>query len=335
LFDTTYTAVHVSYNALTPAITQDYDERSSLNGYRMGFSIIGSLIAVILATLLGSFIDNQRTLFLILGVTIGLATAVPLLIAFWVTAPYDDPEEAVDQLPPMQAIRATLSNRPFWLLMGLYLFSWTTASLVGSVFIFYANYYLAVPDQANYFILLAQTSAVASIPLWVRLAQRFDKRRTFIWGSLSWIVVCLILSSLQPDQIGLAYVLAVLAGVGIATAYFLPWAMIPDVIELDELRTGQRREGSFYAFAAFFQKLGTGLVIWIFGIALASRGYITPVQGQPLPVQPAEAVQAIRWAMGLVPAVLLSCAIVFAWYYPISRESHQAMRDQLAAQIGD
>jgi GPH family glycoside/pentoside/hexuronide:cation symporter len=124
--------------------------------------------------------------------------------------------------------------------------------------------------------------------------------------------------------------LAVLAGIGIATAYFLPWAMIPDVIELDELKTGQRREGSFYAFAAFFQKLGTGLVIWMFGTILDSRGYITPELGQPLPVQPAAAVEAIRWAMGLVPAVLLLLAIVFAWYYPINRESHRAMREQLA-----
>jgi GPH family glycoside/pentoside/hexuronide:cation symporter len=215
--------------------------------------------------------------------------------------------------------------------MGLYLFSWTTASLIGSVFIFYANYYLAVPEQANYFILVAQTSAVLSMPLWVYLAQKYDKRGTFIWGSASWIIVCLVLASLQPDQIGFTYVLAVLAGIGIATAYFLPWAMIPDVIELDELNTGQRREGSFYAFAAFFQKLGTGLVIWVFGTVLDGRGYITPEIGQPLPIQPAAAIQVIRWSIGIVPAILLFFAIVFAWYYPLDRESHQAIRDQLTA----
>jgi GPH family glycoside/pentoside/hexuronide:cation symporter len=170
------------------------------------------------------------------------------------------------------------------------------------------------------------------MPLWVWLAQKYDKRSAFIWGSASWIVVCLLLASLQPGQIGLTYGLAVLAGVGIATAYFLPWAMLPDVIEWDELKTGQRREGSFYAFAAFFQKLGTGLVIWIFGLTLANRGYITPELGQALPVQPLAAVQAIRLAMGIIPAILLFCAIIFAWFYPISRESHQIMRDELAAQ---
>jgi GPH family glycoside/pentoside/hexuronide:cation symporter len=60
--------------------------------------------------------------------------------------------------------------------------------------------------------------------------------------------------------------------------------MIPDISETDELKTGERREGSFYAFASFFQKLGTGVAIWALGQVLALTGYINPLQGQPLPV---------------------------------------------------
>ena len=111
----------------------------------------------------------------------------------------------------------------------------------------------------------------------------------------------------------------------------MPWAMIPDIIEQDELRTGQRREGSYYAFVSFFQKLGTGLALWGMGQALALTGYITPVEGQPLPVQPPAAVQMIRWTMGVVPVILLALAILMAARYSITRESHQAMLDLLAA----
>jgi GPH family glycoside/pentoside/hexuronide:cation symporter len=70
---------------------------------------------------------------------------------------------------------------------------------------------------------------------------------------------------LHPEQTGLAYLPAALSGSGIAAAYLLPWAMIPDISETDELKTGERREGSFYAFASFFQKLGTGVAIWALG----------------------------------------------------------------------
>jgi len=110
--------------------------------------------------------------------------------------------------------------------------------------------------------------------------------------------------------------------------------MVPDIIEYDQVRTGQRREGSYYAFASFFQKLATGLAIWGMGQALAWAKYITPEVGQAPPIQPAQAIQAIRIFAGPVPAILLILAIACAWYYPISRESHKALLEQLAERDG-
>ncbi len=330
LFDTIFTAVHVGYNALTPELTPDYDERSSLNGYRMVFSISGTLGAIILATMLSWTIDDPRLLFVVVGVGLGLVSILPPLIVFSVTRERPA-EEQPEPLPVREALKATLSNRPFWLVMGLYLLSWTTASILAAVLVYFATYYLGVPDQANYFVLVAEGAAIAFIPLWVWVARRLDKRRAFILGMLSWIVVLLALFGLQPDQVTLAYVLAALAGSGIATAYVIPWSMVPDIIEYDQVSTGQRREGSYYAFASFFQKLATGAAIWAMGQTLALTGYITPALGAPPPVQPPEAVQAIRVFMGPVPVVLLVLSILFAWRYPISRERHRALREELAA----
>jgi GPH family glycoside/pentoside/hexuronide:cation symporter len=330
LFDTIFTAIHVSYNALTPEMTADYDERSSLNGYRMVFSIAGTLGAIILATILSGFISDPQLLYAAIGILLGLAAVFPPLIVFAITRerPADELPEA---LPVRQALRATLSNRPFWLVMGLYLLSWTAASILAAALVYYANYYLGVPDQANYFVLVAQASAILFIPLVVWLSRRLDKRRAFILGTATWIVVLVGIYSLGPNQVTPAYVLAALGGMGIATAYVVPWSMVPDIIEYDQVSTGQRREGSYYAFASFFQKLATGLAIWAMGQTLALTGYITPTPGALLPQQPPDAVQAIRAFMGPVPAILLALSIVFAWFYPISREHHRALRDELAA----
>ncbi|MBN1660720.1 MAG: MFS transporter, partial [Anaerolineae bacterium] len=120
LFDTIFTAVHVGYNALTPEMTHDYDERSSLNGYRMVFSISGTLGAIILATVLGWFIDDTRLLFAIVGAGLGLASIIPPLVVFTVTRERAASEQPAP-LPIRQALAATLTNRPFWLVMGLYL----------------------------------------------------------------------------------------------------------------------------------------------------------------------------------------------------------------------
>jgi GPH family glycoside/pentoside/hexuronide:cation symporter len=330
LFDTAFTAVHVGYNALTPELTPDYDERSSLNGYRMVFSISGTLGAIILATVLGWYLDDTRLLFAILGLGLGLVSIIPPFIVFSVTRERPSHEQP-EPLPLREALAATLSNRPFWLVMGLYLLSWTTASILAAVLVYFANYYLRVPEQANYFVLIAEGSAILFIPLWVWVARCLDKRRAFILGSATWIAVLLGIFSLNPNQLLMAYLLAALAGSGIATAYVIPWSMVPDIIEHDELRTGQRREGSYYAFASFSQKLATGAAIWAMGQVLAYTGYITPTAGTPVPEQPPQALLAIRTFMGPVPVVLLILAILFAWGYPISRERHRALRDELAA----
>jgi GPH family glycoside/pentoside/hexuronide:cation symporter len=330
LFDTVFTAVHVGYNALTPEMTADYDERSSLNGYRMVFSISGTLAAIILATILGWFIEDSRLLFAIVGAGLGIVSMVPPLIVFSVTRERPA-EEQPAPLPAREALKMTLGNRPFRLVMGLYLLSWTTASILAANLVYFANYYLRLPEQANYFVLVAQGSAILFIPLWVWVARRLDKRRAFVLGIASWVVVLLGIFVLGSDQVGLAYSLAALAGSGIATAYVLPWSMVPDIIEYDEVRSGQRREGSYYAFASFFQKLATGAALWAMAQALAFTGYVNPPTSGPLPVQPPEAVQAIRVFMGPVPVALLVLAMIFAWRYPISREEHRALREQLAA----
>jgi glycoside/pentoside/hexuronide:cation symporter, GPH family len=329
VFNSAFTFIRIGYYAMVPELTSDYDERISINGYLMAYSISGSLGAIILITLLRGFFPDPVQLFMIIGISLGLLIILPPLLVFSLTKGKLS-ETAGSALTMGESIRATLSNKPFWRLIGLYTMSWTTVSVIAASLVYFANYYLRVPDQANYFVLAAQGSALLFVPLWVWAAKKLDKSKAFIIGSLSWLVILLSISSIGADQVALAYLLAALSGAGIACAYVLPWSMIPDVVEFDQLKTGERREGSYYAFASFFQKLAAGMAIWAMGQALALANYINPSVADPLPIQPVEAVQAIRIFMGPVPAVLLIVAVLFAWRYPLTREKHQLICDELA-----
>jgi GPH family glycoside/pentoside/hexuronide:cation symporter len=66
------------------------------------------------------------------------------------------------------------------------------------------------------------------------------------------------------------------------------------------------------------------------GHALAVAGYVAPSSEVPVPAQPAEALQAFRIFVGPVPVVLLTLSIIFAWFYPISRQAHH----QLVRELG-
>jgi GPH family glycoside/pentoside/hexuronide:cation symporter len=71
------------------------------------------------------------------------------------------------------------------------------------------------------------------------------------------------------------------------------------------------------------------------GQALYRAGYVTPTQAIPVPDQSPQVIQVIQWFMGPIPAILLFLSVVFAWFYPITREMHASLREQLATRNED
>jgi GPH family glycoside/pentoside/hexuronide:cation symporter len=129
----------------------------------------------------------------------------------------------------------------------------------------------------------------------------------------------------------LLFVLAVLAGIGVSVGYLVPWSMVPDVIEMDELETGQRREGVFYGFFVFLQKLGLSLGLFVSGQVLDAAGYIRAVPGEVAPVQPDSVLLALRVLVGPAGAAILLLSFVAVYLYPITKAKHAEIRAQLKA----
>ena len=137
-----------------------------------------------------------------------------------------------------------------------------------------------------------------------------------------WLIAQVGLFFLQPGQVGLMYGLCVLAGTGVSTAYLVPWSMLPDVIDADELQTGQRREGVFYSFMVFLQKMGLAIALWLVGQLIEWAGYIKAVPGEAPPVQPDSALWAIRLVIAPLPAIALLVGIILTYFYPITAAIH-------------
>jgi GPH family glycoside/pentoside/hexuronide:cation symporter len=125
---------------------------------------------------------------------------------------------------------------------------------------------------------------------------------------------------------GVVLALAALAGIGVSAVHVLTWAMIPDAVEVDELQSGARHEGMYYALVALFKKIASSIAIPLTLLVLDWSGFISNA-----PQQSESAVWTIRILIGPVPSVLLLAGIIFAIYYPLSRESHTETREKLAA----
>ncbi|MDX2272834.1 MAG: MFS transporter [Cyanobacteriota bacterium] len=328
LFNSFYTAVNLPYTALTPQLTQDYDERTSLSNFRFAFSIGGSLLSGVLHPLIVASFANEGTGYFVAGCLWSLLSVLPLFWCFWGTEEKFAPEQ--EEVPVWNQIRIALSNRPYLFVIGLYLCSWLGVQFTASIIPFYITFWMGLQSSWTALTILAvQGTALVMLFVWNKVSQRIGKKAVYLLGMGVWIVAQIGLVSLQPGQSGLLLVLAVLAGVGVSTAYLIPWSMIPDVIEVDELQTGQRREGVFYAFMVLFQKVGLAIGLFLVGLALEWSGFVSSVAGQAPPSQPASALLAIRIAIGPLPALALILGSLLAVFYPITRQKHAEILQQL------
>jgi GPH family glycoside/pentoside/hexuronide:cation symporter len=119
-------------------------------------------------------------------------------------------------------------------------------------------------------------------------------------------------------------VLCVMAGIGVSAAQVLPWAIIPDAIEWDEWMTFERHEGMFYSLITLLGKIGNSIAGPLSLMVLELTGY----QAGSV-VQPDSALLGIRLVIGPIPAILLVGGIVFALFYPLSREQHHKIVTEL------
>lgn len=188
------------------------------------------------------------------------------------------------------------------------------------------------PAVFTQIMILIQGTALLMLFVWSKLSIKLGKKVVFFLGTCLWIIAQLGLYLLQPGQLNLMLGLAVLAGAGLSTAYLIPWSMIPDVTDLDELNTGKRREGIFYAFMVLVQKLGLAIGLFLLGIMLERSGFVQATACAPPPLQPDSALEAIRIAIAPIPAILLLVSLLLAYFYPLSQEAHTVILLRLQEQ---
>jgi glycoside/pentoside/hexuronide:cation symporter, GPH family len=331
LFNTFYTVVNLPYTALTAELTRDYDERTRLNGFRYAFSIAGSVMAIAITLTITAMFHQDRALqALIIGAVCAIISILPIYWCVWGTRKRSqymksrNPEsEASISLPFLQQLRITLTNIPFLYVIGIYLCSGLSFQLTAGIVPYFIVSWMRLPQLHVSFVFLAiQGTAMVMLFVWSYISRRIGKKAVYMMGTIAWLIAQIGLYFLQPGEVGLLYGLCMIAGVGVSTAYLIPASMLPDVIELDELRTGQRREGVFYSFAVFIQKICLGFAIDIMLKSLGSAGYIPPTKDILLPIQPDSVLQVIRFFISPFPAIALFIGLILTYFYPITREAH-------------
>jgi glycoside/pentoside/hexuronide:cation symporter, GPH family len=345
--DTFCTLVGVPYTAMTPELTGDYDERTSLAGFRMFFQLVSSLITVIAApSIVDAALANgmtQQQGYLVVSALFGGITMLPLFLIFFTVREGSDAQAAELPVPLPTAMRITWANIPFRFAAFLNVLNWMAADLAGLIIPYFLLYWIASGDlTASVTFFHIQVSleaavlgslilaAILAVPFWGWLATRVGKRAAYLAGVMPWLCAYIGLTFIRPGQVDLLLLISIICGMGLATGYVMPEAIFPDVIEWGELLTHRRQEGVYYGLKNFFRKISGAVAFFLALQMLGWSGYETPAKGALFFMQPASALTAIRILIGPVGIILLLGAMIFAALYPITRTRHTRIRRLLA-----
>jgi GPH family glycoside/pentoside/hexuronide:cation symporter len=209
--------------------------------------------------------------------------------------------------------------------MGIFLFTFTGLEIIASLMIYFLKYRMNLEEQSDLVFALLFLVALLSFPFWTWVSRRWDKRRAYILGMFYMAVVMVLTVLIQPEW-GLPAVLAAasLVGIGFGCIQVLPWAIIPDAVEYDELASGKRHEGIYYSLVTLFRKVSVSLTIPLTLVILGWTGYQANVA-----VQPPSAILGMILLVGVLPGVLFLVGALFARSLPITRQDFARVRAEL------
>ena len=156
------------------------------------------------------------------------------------------------------------------------------------------------------------------------VAKRIGKKRTYQLALGILFVSCLAIFFFA-HTLGMIFTFCVMvfAGVGIGFGYVPPFAMLPDVVEVDAIQTKTRKEGAYYGMWTFFSKIGVALAAALSGVFLGFAKFVPNLVDQA-----PSALFTIRLMIGPAPAIIFLAGILLIQPYPLDEERYDAILAQ-------
>jgi len=222
-------------------------------------------------------------------------------------------------------IRDLLGNRPWWILLGSGIAALIFNSIRDGAAIYYFKYYVQNQDLVSLYLVLGQAFNIVGIIFVTPLANRFGKKRTYLYAMVIASVFSVAFYWLNADNIVLIMVVQCLISICAGSIFPLLWSMYADIADYSEYKTGRRATGLIFSSSSMSQKFG-----WTLGGALT--GWLLAIYGFEANVVQTEEVQlGIRMMLSIFPAIGTILSVFFIYIYPLSEKKMEEISGLLAA----
>jgi Na+/melibiose symporter-like transporter len=283
------------YLALLPEMAVGYDERTSLNTYRNVGSSVGVFIAIAMRPLAEALGGGARG-YGLAGALVAVLLAAPWPLIHRYSFERREFRERAVQTDWWAELRQVMRHRSFSLLTMAYLSGRIAMDLVSALMILYMTFWIGRAQDFEIVMGVFLLAAMLALPMWLHLARGRDKASMFVAGSIWWMLGSGLFLFATPEwSVTTLAGMAALTGIGFAAVDLMPWAMLGEVIDEDDLVTGERREGVYNGIFTFLRKLAGALAVFL------ALGLLDLLGFRGGGEQPETVRQAIRWMTGLSP----------------------------------
>jgi GPH family glycoside/pentoside/hexuronide:cation symporter len=313
----TYAIPHL---ALGAELTDDYHDRSRVYGTRGACFTVGLLPAFAATQLVNNATDPRAAAALV--ATVGaLVVAVVLLVPLRVRE--RDEFRSAEAASSFAAIADVLRNPLARRILAVQFIDSLGLGVLGVLAPYLAEYVLKRPDLIASLPAAYTVSVLASIPLWVLASRRLGKRQVWVAAMIGVALSFGATIFVGENDVALILVLLVAAGVFAGCGGPIGGSMLADVIDADELATGQRKEGAYTAAFTFAFQVGGGITVFGVGVALELSGF------RPNAEQSATAAWTLSGLFAGAPFLMMLAGAFVLRRYALDEREHARIQNFL------
>jgi oligogalacturonide transporter len=338
LFRSVFNLVMIPYDAMRAQITRDYNDRNILNIFCLGFSVLSTLLILVVPMYMTGVLNSQRTVFFNMAVIFGSIFSMVWVGVFLSTKDSDEPVVKKRRTRVFKGFFQPLRIKSFRILTIMYIVVSVGLSIMSLLYLYYMKYYMGVNvtvRSATVIIpfALAVIAQAGIIPFMLKLSRLQSKSLGYILSGIIWCGGGYLLFILPPNSSKIMLGICVtLLGIGISGTLLMLNSMRGDVTDVGEFYFGEKREGSISGLMLFLRKISMAIAQSLTLLALGLAGYVKPVLTdvggilkaveQP---QPEMVLFVIRFFISIIPVALVTWGIINAVKYPVSCRIHNKL----------
>lgn len=321
-FYTGWTMVTLPFGAWGAELSPDYVERSRVTGYREAWQLAGTILSVAVPGIAFYFgVTGTRNVVMVLAWTVIII--FPLCVLLPVLFVPDKSRSLASGMDWKRGLRLIWNNGPFKRVLFAFAVQGMGRQFVAILFVLYTIHVIGAPDAPPLVLAGYFGAGIVGIPLWVKLADKIGKHRAWLISMFVYNIPLACALPLGKGDIVPFTILATIAGLSVAAGTVLPLSMKADVIDIDMLRSKEKRAGLFFALWGIADKLTVAVAAFLALTLLNLFGFDPKIENSE------SALFALSILYLLVPAVFSIGAAVIIWNYPVTSERHEKIRNRL------